>query len=327
MSNKINNDNYCLVCQKNVNPVIKETLLKYHDDQMDIEYIGQIALCKECGEELYNDDVNQYNQDMIIETYKIEYEIITKEEIEEIISKYKIGKRPLSLLLGFGEITITRYLDGYVPTTKNSKILKTILNSPSDYYSILELNKNKITEAAYKKSEDACKKLLNINSDDDVIIDVSKYIINTIETTNLSLQKLLYYVQLFHLAIFKKPAFTSRCGAWQHGPVFGRIYYKYKSNNRNIIFDELPTNNLNKDLKELVDQIIHSFGCYTGLVLKTFTHLEKPWLDAVKTSDKIIYKSNLQQFGESILKEYNINKISDINKYSESMFKKYQLFR
>lgn len=28
---------------------------------------------------------------------------------------YKIGKAPLSLALGFGEVTITRYLSGQIP--------------------------------------------------------------------------------------------------------------------------------------------------------------------------------------------------------------------
>ena len=39
--------------------------------------------------------------------------------IESIMSKYNIGKRPLSLLLDWGELTITRYLKG-MPPKKNT---------------------------------------------------------------------------------------------------------------------------------------------------------------------------------------------------------------
>ena len=35
--------------------------------------------------------------------------VITKKEIEEILIKYNIGKKPLSLVLGWGEVTIIRY--------------------------------------------------------------------------------------------------------------------------------------------------------------------------------------------------------------------------
>ena len=127
---------YCLVCNKRVNAIIIDKRKKYIDDEITMEYEGKVAKCPVCGEELFNEYVNEYNQKKIKEKYKEENEIITVEEIEEILEKYNIGKRPLSLLLGFGEITITRYLEGYLPTPKNSKMLMEILNSPSDDYSI-----------------------------------------------------------------------------------------------------------------------------------------------------------------------------------------------
>ncbi|MBQ8293742.1 MAG: DUF4065 domain-containing protein [Bacilli bacterium] len=314
---------YCLICNKYVDSIILEKENEYKDDIMDIKYISKIAICPHCGEELFNDQVVKYNQDKIVETYKLEYEIITKEEILEILKKYNIGKRPLSQLLGLGEITITRYLDGYVPTLKNSKILKSILYSPSDYYSILQMNKNNIKEVAFNKSEKATKEILDIESKDSTIEDAAKYIVNNAEITNLALQKILYYVQMFYIAIYKTHAFNSRCNAWEYGPVFGSVYYKYKKFGKNIIIDETPQNELNEDLKNTIDNVLKYFGCYTGLVLKSFTHQEDPWINAIKSENKIIEKSSLKEYGEKIIKKYNICKINEINKYSEYMFKQY----
>ena len=288
-----------------------------------MEYEGKVAKCPICGEEIYNDDVIKYNQEQIDKQYKIENEIITNEEIVEIIEKYKIGKRPLSLLLGFGEITITRYLNGYIPTSKNSKILKRILYSPSDYYSILQMNKNNIKELAFNKSEKATKKLLDIKSEDSIIEDVAKYIVNQAEITNLALQKLLYYIQMFYMAIYKKHAFNSRCNAWEYGPVFGSIYYKYKKFGKNIITDDLPQNELDEELKITIDNVLKYFGCYAGMVLKSFTHSEDPWIKAINSDDKIIEKSSLKEYGERILKEHDIKQINEINKYSEFMLIRY----
>lgn len=314
---------YCLLCNEYVDSIIINKTEKYEDDIINIDYDGKAAICPICKEELYNEEVIKYNRLKIIEKYKIENEIITKEEINEIMEKYKIGKRPLSLLLGFGEITITRYLDGYVPTCKNSKILKSILYSPSDYYSILQMNKNNIKEVAFNKSEKATKKLLDIKTDDSIIEDAAKYIVNNAEITNLALQKILYYVQMFYMAIYKNYAFNSSCNAWEYGPVFGSIYYKYKKFGKNIIIDETPQNELDEDLKNTIDNVLKYFGCYTGLVLKSFTHQEEPWINAIKSDDKIIEKSSLKEYGEKIIKEYNISKINEINKYSEYMFKQY----
>ena len=317
------NKEYCLMCNEDVNVIIHDVKKKYQDEYISIEYEGKVAKCPKCGEEIFNDYVNKYNQSKMQEKYKIEYEIIKKEEIEQILKQYNIGKRPLSLLLNFGEITITRYLDGYVPTPKNSKILKEILYSPSDYYSILQMNKNNIKDTAFKKSEEATKKLLNISSEDNTILEVSKYIISKTEVTNLALQKLLYYTQIFYKVFFGKWAFSSKCSAWDHGPVFGSIYYKYKSYGRSIIEeDESKEIYLDSDLKLTVDNVIKYFGCYNGTVLRAFTHSEKPWNEAYHTDDKIIEKQVLKEFGNKILSDYFISSINEINKYSETLIKK-----
>jgi putative zinc finger/helix-turn-helix YgiT family protein len=317
------NKDYCLVCNKRVNAIIIDKRKKYIDDEIAMEYEGKVAKCPVCGEELFNEYVNEYNQKKIKEKYKEENEIITIEEIEEILEKYNIGKRPLSLLLGFGEITITRYLEGYLPTPKNSKMLMKILNSPSDYYSILQMNKDNITKIAFEKSEESTKKLLGINSKDEVILEISKYIINKIEVTNMSLQKILYYVQMFYMTFFDKHAFNSKCSAWDYGPVFGLIYYKYKSFCRSILTEDDEINDIeNKDLKKVVDYVIKYFGCYNGHILREFTHNEKPWLDSYQTVDKIIEKSEIKNFGKNIIKKYDIKNLDEIYKYSDSMINK-----
>lgn len=314
---------YCLICKKNVIPLIMMKNKKFKNDEMDIEYEGKIAKCPICEEEVYDDDVIKYDREKILETYKIEYEIISEEEIIEIMKKYNIGKRPLSLLLGFGEITITRYLTGYVPTPKNSKILKKILYSPSEYYSILQMNKDKINETAFLKSEKATKKLLDINASDQLIDEVSKYIINHLEISNLSLQKLLYYIQMFYMSIYEKPAFTNKCSAWEYGPVFGSIYYKYKSFGRNIISEDTSEYVFEEDLKETIDTVLKYFGCFSGPVLMYFTHQEEPWKKAFQTESKIIEKNDIKIYGDKIIKEYNINNISEINNYSNKLFENY----
>ena len=50
--------------------------------------------------------------------------IIKNTEIKLIIEKYNIGKRPLSIILGLGEVTITRYLnDDSKPNSQISELL------------------------------------------------------------------------------------------------------------------------------------------------------------------------------------------------------------
>ena len=310
---------YCLICDEHVDPIEKETLEYFDYEDIQVEYFAKKLYCPVCGEELTSDEILLENVERIKEIYKLQNNIITQDEINEILKKYNIGKRPLSLLLGLGEITITRYLDGYVPTLKNSKELKKILASPSYYYSILTLNKNKIKEVAYRKSADATQKLLDIKNDDQNIENVSKYIINKIDVTNMALQKILYYVQVFYMGFFGKHAFSSKCNAWNYGPVFGSVYYKYKKFGKNIIVDEEPSGEIDEDIRKITDSIIKYFGCYTGLILKEFTHKEEPWLNSINNDTKTIEKEELKKFGQKIIKEYKINSINEINKYSQKL--------
>lgn len=47
--------------------------------------------------------------------------------------------------------------------------------------------------------------------------------------TNLKLQKLLYYSQAWHLAIYDEPLFQDRIEAWVHGPVVPSVFREYRS--------------------------------------------------------------------------------------------------
>jgi Uncharacterized phage-associated protein len=46
--------------------------------------------------------------------------------------------------------------------------------------------------------------------------------------SNLKLQKLLYYVQGFALAMYDKPLFDEDIEAWMYGPVVPCVYQEYK---------------------------------------------------------------------------------------------------
>ena len=74
------------------------------------------------------------------------------DDIEKLMKIYKIGKAPLSLALGFGEVTIPRYLEGQVPSKEYSDVVRAALVSPAYMKQKLMENRGKLTDAAYKKA-------------------------------------------------------------------------------------------------------------------------------------------------------------------------------
>ena len=53
--------------------------------------------------------------------------------------------------------------------------------------------------------------------------------------TNLKLQKLLYYQQGYHLAVFGTPLFDEQVEAWMYGPVVPCVYDEFSNSGSNVL--------------------------------------------------------------------------------------------
>lgn len=294
-------------------------------------YLGKVAHCINCGSEIYVSGVNDFNLRALYDEYRCENDIIPLDKVLEIPSKYAIGKRPLSLLLGWGEQTFSRYCDGDIPTKQYSDILQKIYTEPKYYEQILEENKKGgITQVAYNKSKQAVEKLLSGTVHEKTKIDLAiDYLLSQCgDITPLALQKALYYIQGFYFAFYNTFLFSEDCQAWVHGPVYRDIYfryrdYKYDSIAYNSAFDDAVFSSAEKSIFE---SVVKNVCCYSGKVLEKFTHSETPWLIARgfllenEASDNIIDKDDIGKYFHSVKKKYNMINPNDIKVYTQTMF-------
>lgn len=91
------------------------------------------------------------------------------------------------------------------------------------------------------------------------------------------------------------------------------------------ICSELPFTEVEK---AVIESVIKNLGCYSGKMLEKFTHSEKPWLETrgdlpenVPSSD-VIPKSMINEYFITVKNLYKMLNPSDIQSYSEEMFKK-----
>lgn len=97
--------------------------------------------------------------------------------------------------------------------------------------------------------------------------------------SNLKLQKLLFFAQAAHLALFKTPLFQEEIEAWSLGPVIPTIYQKYKGYARTPI-TEFETTEACKDpeLMSFLQNIWNLFGKYSSSQLVNLSHADgAPW--------------------------------------------------
>lgn len=143
---------------------------------------------------------------------------------------------------------------------------------------------------------------------------VARYVIKFFQEredliTNLRLQKLLYYIQGWHLGLHGKPLFEEDFQAWVHGPVQPAVYSEYKHYRWNPISEEIPDIDLPENVCTHIEDVLKVFGIKTAYELERMTHHEQPWLIARGTLDhtelcvNTITKSSMQSYFSGLADE------------------------
>lgn len=319
---------FCIECRKETEYHLqKRNIIKKIRDK-DYTFGITVAVCAECGEEMSIPGLIDKNVQEIDEQYRAAEGLVTIDDIEKLMKIYKIGKAPLSLALGFGEVTIPRYLEGQVPSKEYSNIVKAALASPAYMKQKLTENREKLTDAAYKKAMAAAESMENLFSVSDKMLRVIAYVFEKLEeVTPLMLQKLLYFVQGVHSALYGKPAFTEDCSAWVHGPVYPEVYELFRDFKYNPIDDarfallEGTEDALTDDEKRVIDLVVNTFGMYGGKALEKITHNEEPWMEARKgyedsiPSSELLPKDRIMKYFIAVNRKYGIDTESGLRAY------------
>ncbi|NLW46244.1 MAG: DUF4065 domain-containing protein [Firmicutes bacterium] len=322
---------FCEECRTDVECSIETLSMKGTLKGEAYEYAGKRAVCTKCGNEVYVAAIEDKNLKALYDAYRQKNDIISLEKILNIPQKYNIGKRPLSLLLGWGEMTFSRYCDGDMPTKQYSDILRKIYDDPIYYKALLEENKDNLrSRQAYEKSKQKIQKLLEEENTRASKLDlIIQYLLFKCEDiTPLALQKALYYVQGFYYAFEGRFLFNEDCEAWVHGPVYRDVYNRYSSYRFDPIENvaEFDESVFTTSEKAILDSVIKNFCCYSGKTLEKFTHLERPWLhtrDGLPVdaqSDQIVSKEQIGKYFVAVKEKFRMLTPGDIEGYSKAIF-------
>ncbi len=114
--------------------------------------------------------------------------------------------------------------------------------------------------------------------------------------SHLKLQKLLYYAQGVHLAIYDNPLFSEKIYAWKLGPVIKEIYHEYKDYGSECIRppEDIDFSVYSDDVKELLGEVYTVYGQFSAWRLSQMTHDEPPWKST--SCDSIISHEKLKEY-------------------------------
>lgn len=130
--------------------------------------------------------------------------------------------------------------------------------------------------------------------------------------TNMKVQKLLYYSQSLHLALYTEPLFVEEIQAWRYGSVCPPAYHFYSE----FEAQQLPIpakhdflSAITEEQRKLLEEVWQYFGEYHAYSLSGMTHVEFPWkkarrgLPSYASSTEPIQISDMQLLGRQKLEE------------------------
>lgn len=241
--------------------------------------------------------------------------IISTDEIKLILDRYRIGKKPLAKLLGWGETTIIRYMEGDVPTNEYSNKLKTILEDPEYYYDLLCKRKECLTGVAFKKSKKAVLSKIMATK----IYAVAYYLVNKCcaEICASYIQYMLYYAQIISLVLNDKELFQEECQVTLDYIPFPKLYDSMRRCGIHVL--EGGEEYLTPEEMELIDAVLDAFSWYGPKTLNAMMAHEKSLMKISrdKYNNKVLAKDTLKAYFKEIFEQYQITCLKDIGKYPD----------
>ena len=307
---------------------------KYEGEGYSFSMDVKVPFCKVCGAPITIEEIEEKIAEKANDKIRECKGIIKKEEITFLLETYHVSQKFLSRLLGWGEITLTRYVSGvYTPNQANSDKLKS-LDDPYVFQELLlenieNTNGNIKKENNFKKSQIAVNRRIDEleKSVGKIYQVVNWFLAQSSEEnplTHLGLQKLLYFSQGWNKALNHNWLFQEDCEAWVHGAVYRNIYNEFKK----FKYMSLPKVEKEVHLEKNELQILETvkkyyFDIYTAKTLENICHLEEPYKIAregyreTENCEQMISKEHISAYYERIAKKYNIttDDTSNMKKY------------
>lgn len=320
---------YCPHCRTFVE---FETVTEKESVELDgttYAFSAKQAICTTCGGKAVYAPYREEAGLALADAVRSANGLVTLEIVRDLPKRYNIGKRPLSKLLGWGELTYSRFIEGTVPKKSYSDRIIELYENPQAFLKLLKENNDAVTSVAYKKSLRTVEAIISDEYPEgarlfalgEVIMGWAKS-----DITNMALQKLTYYIQGFSIPLLKQPIFTVEPHAWAYGPVYGQLWHEFKEGLPECSEENFLDTPFSEDELDLVIAVCNTFGKYSGPELSKFTHQEAPWVDARERAgategewcNEPITLESMGDYFSKVVEECSINRIDEIGRYIET---------
>lgn len=188
------------------------------------------------------------------------------------MQRYEIGKKPLAKLLGWGETTVMRYLDGVEPNREFAKRISELAENPWCYVKELEQNKMRLTDTAYRKTRRAVYREIFCDRSTEAL----QYVVALAQgdIAPYRVMMVLYYAQVCSLVLRGLPLFEEEADfSVGQAFVYPRLYGQLREYGVNLLQPE--TGSFSTEEQAYFGQVYQVLNGYSPNALKALHIREK----------------------------------------------------
>lgn len=303
---------FCPICGKEHNLIEVEKVSKIIFKGKNIEYNKKSYFCEKKNAYFEDEMQGESNLIALVDGYRKEVQLLTSKEIKEIREKYSLSQKDLAIILGMGEVTITRYETGVIQEKANNELLLQAKNNPQFVWAQVEKNKDKFNKKKLEKLRktssiylvDNNSNLLSIIESSYQMTDeeyrgntifnykkilgiLKRFLEKNIVLTKVKTAKLLWYSDMLHFKNYNK-GITGI--VYSHMP-YGALPYSFNQilelkeieKNTEIVDDcekthiisvNIEDGILSEEERNVVDEICDRFKDFSSKEISEYMHQE-----------------------------------------------------
>jgi len=175
--------NYCPKCDNMTEVEIKfvRESLPVKGEKIDIR--SEVAICKGCGTKIFNQELDEKNLSIAYSIYRKKHNLLSPIQIANIRKIYALSQRALSVLLEWGEITITRYENGAIPDAAHNEVLSFIQDA-RNMKEMYGKNGHMLTNTTQMKLKKRIEELLSSELSSKVRVTILQDYLATLQTAD-----------------------------------------------------------------------------------------------------------------------------------------------
>ena len=288
---------YCDICEEEHLEVRTEEVVGTVKGEK-VSYITEYAFCPELEEEFEDEKMIEDNLFRMRDAYRKKMKLLRVQEIIELRKEYGLTQKDLAIILGMGEVSITRIEKKVIQDRTTDDAIKRIKEDPAFFLEKLELVKDKLTEKKYKKILSKLDETLEVCTYRNRIIEVEYFNNepNLVGNIDLNLDKISNMI-IYFLENCEK-VYKTKLNKLLFYADFN-TYRKIDKGISGLLYNHLPFGAVPKGINEIL-------SCLNGIEVE-----EKEDIDSGYTYFKI---KALNSFNNNLFNEVEIKSLEEVAK-------------